>query len=125
MDASAVSPRILSLGWGKMDVEKLGQGKDFMLWPGGGKPWDWDAHGTSHSRGIHLDDVKELIEHDAKIVVLTRGMFMRLRVTDRVKQYLEKMKIEFVVVSTKEGVRLYNQYVDDNKPVAGLFHSTC
>lgn len=119
------SPRILSLAWGKIEVENLGQGKDFMLWPGGGCPWDWNMNGTSHSRGIHLDDVKILLDHGAAIVVLTRGMFLRLRVPDRVKQYLESKNIELVVASTKEGVRLYNEYAASNKPVAGLFHSTC
>lgn len=119
------SPRILSLGWGKMEVEHLGRGKDFKLWPGGGRPWDWSEFGTGHSRGIQLDDVKELVEHGAKVIVLTRGMLLRLRIPDRTKNYLERKNIEVVIASTKAGMKIYNEYVEKNVPVAGLFHSTC
>jgi len=119
------SPRILSLGWGRMEVEMLGNGKDFKLWPGGGRPWNWSETGTGHSRGIQIDDVRELIEHGAKVIILTRGMLLRLRVPDRTRHFLEKYNIQVVVASTKEGVKIYNEYSEKNVPVAGLFHSTC
>src|SRR5207302_1252483 len=31
------SPRITHVSWGRMDVEKLGTGRDFKLYPGGGR----------------------------------------------------------------------------------------
>ena len=31
------SPRIRELSWGRMVVEDVGPGKDFKLWPGGGR----------------------------------------------------------------------------------------
>jgi hypothetical protein len=34
------SPRIRSISWGRMEVEDLDVGKDFKLYPGGGRPWD-------------------------------------------------------------------------------------
>ncbi len=120
-----VSPRIISLGWGKIEVEQLGGGKDFKLWPGGGRHWDWSEHGTGHSRGIQIDDVKELIANGAKVIILTRGMLFRLKVPDRTKSFVEKNNIELIVVSTPKGVKMYNDYIDKHIPVAGLFHSTC
>ncbi|SHO45829.1 MTH938/NDUFAF3 family protein [Desulfopila aestuarii] len=125
MENTQHSPLILTLGWGKMEVELLGRGKDFKLWPGGGRAWDWGESGTSHSRGIQVDDVKELVEHGAKVVVLTRGMLLRLKVPERAIAYLENRNIEVVVASTKTGMKIYNEYVEKNVPVAGLFHSTC
>lgn len=119
------SPKILSVGWGKMEIENLGEGKDFKLWPGGGRPWDWSEFGTKHTRGIQVDDVKELIEKGAKVIVLTRGVMFRLRVPERTKAYIEDHNIEVVVAATKQGVKIYNEYVEKNIPVAGLFHSTC
>lgn len=121
----AVSPKILSIGWGKMEVELLGQGRDFKLWPGGGRPWDWDETGTGHSRGIQVDDVRELVANGAKLVVLTRGMLLRLRVPDNVQSYLERNGVEVIVASTKEGVKIYNENAANNVAVAGLFHTTC
>lgn len=125
MGSDKLSPKILSLGWGKMDVENLGKGRDFKLWPGGGCSWDWNCNGTSHSRGIQLEDIEDLLEHGAKTVVLTRGMLLRLRVPDRVKQYLEAKGVDVVIASTKEGVKVYNEYAERGVRVAGLFHSTC
>lgn len=119
------SPLILSLSWGHMEVERLGRGKDFKLWPGGGRPWDWSEFGTGHSRGIQVDDVKELIAHDPKVIILTRGMMLRLRVPDRIRHFIEKNNVEVIVASTRDGVKIYNEYVEKNVPVAGLFHSTC
>ncbi len=72
------SPRIQSLSWGVMVVEGLERGKDFKLWPGGGRAWDWAETGTRHSPGIQPADVTELIEHGAREVVLSRGMLLRL-----------------------------------------------
>jgi len=125
MEDTTHSPLILKLGWGKMEVEHLGRGKDFKLWPGGGRPWDWGEAGTSHTRGIQIDDVKELVEHGAKVIVLTRGMLLRLTVPDRTRDYLESRNIEVVVASTKTGMKIYNDYAEKKVPVAGLFHSTC
>ncbi len=40
------SPKVLRIEWGQMDVEGVGSGKDFKLWPGGGRSWDWNETGT-------------------------------------------------------------------------------
>jgi hypothetical protein len=119
------SPRILSSGWGKMEIEQLGAGKDFKLWPGGGRAWDWSEFGTEHARGIQVDDVKELISHGAEVIILTRGVLSRLKVPSRTKLFIEEKNIKVIVASTKQGVKIYNEYCEKNVPVAGLFHSTC
>jgi hypothetical protein len=46
-----------------MDVEDLGSGKDFKLYPGGGREWDWTETNTGHVPGIQPADVEELLEH--------------------------------------------------------------
>ena len=62
-----------------MEVESLGEGRDFKLWPGGGRPWDWRETGTEHHPGIQPADVAELLENGAEIVVLSRGRELRLQ----------------------------------------------
>ena len=39
-------------------VAGLGEGKDFKLYPGGGRKWDWTETGTQHQPGIQPADVK-------------------------------------------------------------------
>ena len=67
------SPRILDISWGRMDVEGLGVGKDFKLYPGGGREWDWTESGTRHDPGIQPEAVEELLARGATTVVLTGG----------------------------------------------------
>jgi hypothetical protein len=47
-----VSPRIVSISWGRMEVDGLEPGKDFKLFPGGGREWDWSETGIRHRPGI-------------------------------------------------------------------------
>ncbi len=121
----AASPRIISSGWGKMEIELIGRGKDFKLWPGGGRPWDWSEHGTGHSKGIQLGDVQELITMGCQVVVLTSGRLKRLKVPQAIIDTLTAQSIEVVVASTKKGIQLYNDYAEKGMAVGGLFHSTC
>ena len=119
------SPRIELSGWGKMEIESLGRGKDFKLWPGGGRPWDWAETGTTHSPGIQVEDVEELVAHGCRTVILARGVFSRLKVTEEALAYLQSHGIETVATDTKRAVQLYNNCIDRGVPVGGLFHSTC
>jgi hypothetical protein len=119
------SPKITHIAWGEMEVEELGIGKDFKLYPGGGRAWDWSETNTQHVPGIQPDDVKELIENGAKELVLSRGMLVRLQVCPETEQYLEKAGVEFHVMETKLAVELYNHLASQNLKVGGLFHSTC
>ena len=122
---NASSPLIESLSWGKMEVEGLGEGKDFKLWPGGGREWDWAETGTSHSPGIQPEDVKELVENGAKIIVLTRGMLRRLRTKDETLDWLKQQKVQVERLETRLARDRYNELAEAGQPVGGLFHSTC
>ena len=118
------SPKILTLGWGAMEVEYLGHGRDFKLWPGGGRPWDWTETNTHHQPGIQPADVEELLEHGARHIVLSRGQQCRLQTTPETLSYLEDKGVTVHVAETREAVRYYNRLAE-KAPVGGLFHSTC
>ena len=107
-----------------MEVEGLGVGKDFKLYPGGGRAWDWAETGTRHSPGIQRADVEELVARGATTVVLSRGMNKRLHVRPDIRRYLEQRSVAVHVAETREAVEIYNDLTDGTL-VAGLFHSTC
>ncbi|MDG4765526.1 Mth938-like domain-containing protein [Solwaraspora sp. WMMD406] len=123
-DATKRSPRVLAISWGQMDVEGLGTGKDFMLYPGGGRAWDWSETGTRHSPGIQPDDVEELLRNGATAIVLSRGMQLQLRVDPRTLELLDLHGITPYVAETTQAVQHYNELAA-TQPVGGLFHSTC
>ena len=118
------SPRILAVRWGRMDVEGVGAGKDFKLYPGGGREWDWNETGTRHSPGIHPGDIEELLAHGATDVVLSLGMDRRLRVDPRTLDFLAERPVGTHLAETREAVKIYN-HLADGALVGGLFHSTC
>ena len=122
--STAASPRITRVSWGRMEVEGLGQGKDFKLYPGGGREWDWAETGTQHVPGIQPSDVQELLDHSARAVVLSRGMQRMLQVCPETLELLRGRGVAFHVEETRAAVDLYNKLAEDEL-VGGLFHSTC
>lgn len=119
------SPRITHISWGKMDVEGVGSGRDFKLYPGGGREWDWRETNTHHVPGIQPADVQELLDNGSRVVVLTRGMQLVLQTCPETLHLLEERGIRFYVEETNAAARTYNQLAEAGEPVGGLFHSTC
>ncbi len=118
------SPLVTHISWGRMEVEGLGEGKDFKLYPGGGREWDWSETGTQHVPGIQPADVEELLEQGATAIVLSRGMQLMLQTCPETLDLLEHRGVTVHVKETKEAVTLYNKLAERDA-VGGLFHSTC
>jgi hypothetical protein len=118
------SPRVLEISWGRMRVEGVESGKDFKLYPGGGRAWDWSETGTEHVPGIQPADVEELLDHGATTVVLSQGMESALRVAPQTLARLKAAGVAVHVAQTRQAVDIYNRLAV-TEPVGGLFHSTC
>ena len=118
------APRISHLSWGHIEVEGHPPFKDAKIFPGGAREWDWHETGTRHVPGIQPTDVHELIEHGAKAVVLSKGIWERLQVCPKTLDVLAKNGIKAEVLQTEAAVERYNQ-LRESMPVGGLFHSTC
>ena len=118
------SPRITHVSWGRMEVDGIGTGKDFKLYPGGGRPWDWNETGTRHVPGIQPSDVAELLERESTVIVLSRGMYLVLHTCPETLDLLRGRGIAVHVEETRSAVALYNRLAE-SQHVGGLFHSTC
>jgi hypothetical protein len=124
-NAMRASPRITRIAWGQMDIEGLGSGKDWKLWPGGGRTWDWNETGTHHDPGIQPADVDELLDHGCEVVVLSRGQELRLQTSVDTLDLLRERGAIVLVEETTGAVTRYNELVEQGELVGGLFHSTC
>ena len=98
--------------------------KDAKLFPGGSREWNWRESGTEHSTGIQPADVQELLDRNAKIVVLSRGIKECLHVPRETLDFLKEREVAAHVLPTAEAVKLYNELAE-KEPVGGLFHTTC
>jgi hypothetical protein len=124
MSDEVSSPLITHLSWGRLVVEGGRCFKDAKLFPGGSREWDWSETGTDHVPGIQTTDIEELLEHGAKVVVLSKGFYGRLQICSETLEMLKQRGIDFHMLQTEQAVRLYNK-LREKKLVAGLFHSTC
>ena len=94
-------PRIMHVSWGKLEVEGQAEPyKDAKVFPGGSCEWNWRETQTSHKPGIQIADVRELLEHGAKVVVLSRGMAECLHVPRETLEFLEQQQISVHVLPT-------------------------
>lgn len=120
------SPKIKNSAWGVLDIEGTDASyKDAKLWPGGSREWDWNETGTRHSPGIQVDDVRELVEFGAKIIILSRGRNNRLQTEKTTLDWLEEHQIENSLLQTEQAIEKYNKLAKAGKPVGALIHSTC
>ena len=93
IESSNRSPRINHVSWGRLEVEGEAEPyKDAKLFPGGSREWNWRETRTSHKPGIQIADVQELLEHGAKVVVLSRGMAECLHVPRETLDFLKNGK---------------------------------
>lgn len=124
MENELKSPRITEYSWGRIVVDGRSSYKDVKLFPGGSRNWDWQETGTNHAPGIQPSDVRELIDHGAKVVILSKGVHNALRVRPETIQMLKRKGITVHVDQTDAAIRRYNQ-LRKNEAVGGLFHTTC
>jgi hypothetical protein len=122
---SAGSPRVVSHGWGRIEVDGVGELRDAKLWPGGGRGWDWNETGTRHRPGIQPADVRELLDYDPDVVVLSRGRQQRLETCDETIELLEGRGVRVLLDETEAAIAAYNHLAGAGERVAGLFHTTC
>src|SRR6266545_7181230 len=111
-ETTAKSPRITHISWGRMDVEGFGSGKDFKLYPGGAREWDWNETNTRHVPGIQPADVEELLEKGCKVVVLSRGMRLALQTCPETLKMLRNKGVRVHIEETRAAVELYNKLAE-------------
>lgn len=118
------SPRVTECRWGRVAIDQHGTVKDAKLYPGGARAWDWRETGTRHEPGIQPADVAELLDHGVVTVVLSTGVYQRLRVCPETILLLKDKGVSCHVLPTPDAVAKYNDLIE-SEPVGALIHSTC
>lgn len=65
------------------------------------------------------------VAHAVDVMVLSRGMELKLHTTPEVEALLKSKGIEYHIEETNEAVALFNKLSQKGKRVGGIFHSTC
>ena len=119
---------ITKVEWGSIEVRigtEVRQFRDCKIWPGGAVAWEWTETGTHHSPGIQPADLLAVLEQGVDVMVLTRGMLLRLQVSPEARALLAERGIEVHVHETRRAVALFNRLAGEGRRVGGVFHTTC
>ncbi len=124
------NPKIVSISWGKIEVEGFGIFKDCVCFDNA-EEWDWSVHGTSHEFGIITNELDERIKQMKQKgdglpqrVVLSDGMESRIKPNFALEEYIRQLGATLFVGQTEQAVKVYNLWITKFK-VIGFFHSTC
>lgn len=118
------SPRITSLKWGSIEVDGFGSFRDVKLFPGCAREWNWQETDPPLTGNPTRRRSENHCDAGARTVVLSRGMYKRLKTMPETAASLEKAGITIHQLQTEESVTKYNNLCEDEQ-VGGLIHTTC
>jgi len=75
------------------------------------------------SHEVCLDDLKEVIKENPKILIIGLGAYGMMKVNEDVRRFLKERGIEVIEKSSEEACKLYNEMEDKNVTLA--IHLTC
>lgn len=119
---------IETLKWGRMEVSSPAGRlvfKDCKIRPGHATAWDWGTTGTRHRPGIQVADIEEVLAAGVSVLVLSRGMELKLGTCPETLAHAADRGIVVHQLETSDAAGLFNDLSRQGKRVGGLFHSTC
>jgi hypothetical protein len=124
MKSTTRSPRITHISWGRMEIEGIGSGKDFKLYPGEGE----SGTGRKQELNTFRNPAGRCIGaspawqrgHRSE----SAGWISHCRPCSETLDLLRDRGIPVHVEETRAAVERYNKLATE-KLVGGLFHSTC
>lgn len=78
---------------------------------------------------VDIEDINSCLEFDPQIIVIGTGAYGMAKVTQNLKEFLAKRKINLIVDTTGEAVKTFNILTEKEenkgKTIVGFFHLTC
>jgi len=111
-----------SYGFGHMVIDKISYDKDLIVFGNQVKSNWWRKEGHK----LQLEDIKNMLEETKpKVVVIGKGKFGMMRVSQEVKDYLNAHGIKFYAEPTEKATKIFNRLILTEGKVLGAFHLTC
>ena len=74
---------------------------------------------------VEIEDVQDVIDSDSTILVIGKGQPGYMRVTESLREHLEKNDIELIVEQTSDAIQTFNRLIQAGKQVSAGFHVGC
>jgi len=108
--------------FGKMVIEGEAYDKDLIIAGGKVIPNWWRNKGHN----LQMSDIQNVVEQNKPdILVVGKGQFGMMTISDEVRQFLHKQGIELIDKKTGKAVQIYNKNIHEGRNVVGAFHLTC
>ncbi len=111
-----------SYQFGRIIIDKIPYDHDVIILPDHVQSNWWRKEGHK----LHLVDIqKEMDITQPQSLVVGTGKFGMMKVSQDLKDYLEKHDIELFAKLTEKAVKIYNRIILCKANVVGVFHLTC
>ncbi len=108
--------------FGKMVIDGEAYDKDLVIAKGKVIPNWWRDKGHL----LQLSDLKKVLEENQpEVVVIGKGQFGMMSISDEFLNFLHERNIELQHKKTGKAVQIFNKYYNQGKDVMGAFHLTC
>ncbi|MEN3045130.1 MAG: Mth938-like domain-containing protein [Candidatus Hydrothermales bacterium] len=107
--------------FGEIIIEGKKYTRDLIIFPDKIKENWWRKEGHS----LCMEDLKEILEYKPEILIIGTGYSGVMKVPEKIIKELEKEGIRVIIETTKEAVKIFNEYVEQNKKVVCALHLTC
>ena len=112
-------PEIQALRFGRIVIDNVAFNRDVIIFPDRIRS-DWrrrDGH------NLALEDLAEVLESNPEAIILGRGLFGRMKVSDDIHELITEQGIELVVLRTEGASKAYNELRERRRVVAALLLS--
>ncbi len=113
-------PEIQKFRFGRIVIDNVVYNRDVIIFPDRVRS-DWrrrDGH------KLALEDLVEVLEGEPDVVILGRGVFGRMKVSDDIRECITKRGIELIVLRTEAASKAYNELRERRRVIAAL-HLSC
>src|SRR6056297_4161097 len=108
--------------FGKMVIDGQTYDKDLIIASGEVIPNGWRKKGHN----LQVADIEKVVDqHQPEMIVVGKGQFGMMSISDELRQFLHDKGIELVDKKTGKAVQIFNMNFNQGKNVIGAFHLTC
>jgi len=108
--------------FGKMVIDGQTYDKDLIIASGEVIPNWWRKKGHN----LQVADIEKVVDqHQPEMIVVGKGQFGMMSISDELRQFLHDKGIELVDKKTGKAVQIFNMNFNQGKNVIGAFHLTC
>ncbi len=113
-------PEIQAYSFGRIVIDDVAYNRDVIIFPDRVRS-NWQRR---DGHNLAIEDLVEVLEGDPEVIMLGRGAFGRIKVSDNVREGITERGIELLVFRTEGACKAYNELRERRRVIAAL-HLSC